>query len=74
MTRPTYDWDKIRTEYITTDLSLKDISEKYGVQQRLVNTKSAEQVGVHQRKKYKAKVVEKAVNTVATKRANQLAK
>lgn len=74
MTRPTYDWDKIRTEYITTDLSLKDISEKYGVQQRLVNTKSAEQGWVDQRKKYNAKVVEKAVNKVATKRANQLAK
>ena len=74
MTRPTYDWDKIRTEYITSDLSLKDISEKYGVQQRLVNTKSAEQGWVNQRKKYNAKVVEKAVNKVATKRANQLAK
>lgn len=74
MTRPTYDWDKIRTEYITTDLSLKDISEKYGVQQRLVNTKSSEQGWVDQRKKYNAKVVEKAVNKVATKRANQLAK
>ena len=74
MTRPTYDWDKIRTEYITTDLSLKDIAEKYGVQQRLVNTKSAEQGWVDQRKKYNAKVVEKAVNKVATKRANQLAK
>ena len=74
MTRPTYEWDKIRTEYITTDLSLKDISEKYGVQQRLVNTKSAEQGWVDQRKKYNAKVVEKAVNKVATKRANQLAK
>ena len=74
MTRPTYDWDKIRTEYITSDLSLKDISEKYGVQQRLVNTKSAEQGWVDQRKKYNAKVVEKAVNKVATKRANQLAK
>ena len=74
MTRTTYDWDKIRTEYITSDLSLKDISEKYGVQQRLVNTKSAEQGWVDQRKKYNAKVVEKAVNKVATKRANQLAK
>ena len=74
MTRPTYDWDKIRTEGITSDLSLKDISEKYGVQQRLVNTKSAEQGWVDQRKKYNAKVVEKAVNKVATKRANQLAK
>ena len=74
MPRPTYDWDKIRTEYITSDLSLKDISEKYGVQQRLVNTKSAEQGWVDQRKKYNAKVVEKAVNKVAAKRANQLAK
>ena len=74
MPRPTYDWDKIRTDYITSDLSLKDISEKYGVQQRLVNTKSAEQGWVDQRKKYNAKVVEKAVNKVATKRANQLAK
>ena len=74
MPRPTYDWDKLRTEYITSDLSLKDISEKYGVSQRLVNTKSAEQGWVEQRKKYNAKVVEKAVNKVAAKRANQLAK
>ena len=69
-----YDWDNIRTEYITSDLSLKDISDKYGVSQRLVNTKSAEQGWVEQRKKYNAKVVEKAVNKVAAKRANQLAK
>ena len=74
MQRPKYDWDKLRTEYITSDLSLKDISEKYGVSQRLVNTKSAEQGWVDQRKKYNAKVVEKAVNKVAAKRANQLAK
>ena len=74
MPRPKYDWDNIRTEYITSDLSLKDISDKYGVSQRLVNTKSAEQGWVEQRKKYNAKVVEKAVNKVAAKRANQLAK
>ena len=74
MPRPTYDWDKIRTEYITSDLSLKDISDKYGVSQRLVNTKSSEQGWVDQRKEYNAKVVEKAVNKVAAKRANQLAK
>ena len=74
MPRSKYDWDKLRTEYITSDLSLKDISEKYGVSQRLVNTKSAEQGWVEQRKKYNAKVVEKAVNKVAAKRANQLAK
>lgn len=74
MQRPKYDWDKLRTEYITSDLSLKDISDKYGVSQRLVNTKSAEQGWVDQRKKYNAKVVEKAVNKVAAKRANQLAK
>ena len=74
MPRSKYDWDKIRTEYITSDLSLKDISDKYGVSQRLVNTKSAEQGWVDQRKKYNAKVVEKAVNKVAAKRANQLAK
>ena len=74
MPRPKYDWDSLRTEYITSDLSLKDISEKYGVSQRLVNTKSAEQGWVEQRKKYNAKVVEKAVNKVAAKRANQLAK
>ena len=74
MPRSKYDWDKLRTEYITSDLSLKDISDKYGVSQRLVNTKSSEQGWVDQRKKYNAKVVEKAVNKVAAKRANQLAK
>ena len=74
MPRSKYDWDNIRTEYITSDLSLKDISDKYGVSQRLVNTKSAEQGWVDQRKNYNAKVVEKAVNKVAAKRANQLAK
>ena len=74
MPRSKYDWDKLRTEYITSDLSLKDISDKYGVSQRLVNTKSAEQGWVDQRKNYNAKVVEKAVNKVAAKRANQLAK
>ena len=74
MPRSKYDWDNIRTEYITSDLSLKDISDKYGVSQRLVNTKSAEQGWVDQRKKYNAKVVEKAVNKVAAKRANPLAK
>ena len=67
MQRPKYEWDKLRTEYITSDLSLKDISDKYGVSQRLVNTKSAEQGWVEQRKKYNAKVVEKAVNKVAAK-------
>lgn len=71
---PRYDWDKIKTEYITSDISLKHLAERHGVSPRLVNEKSRLQGWVKQRKEHNAKVVTKATEKVVTKQANALAK
>ena len=71
---PRYDWEKIKIEYITTDMSLKQIAEKHGVAPRLVYEKSRANGWVAAKKKHNEKVAKKALNKVVTKQANALAK
>lgn len=71
---PRYDWNKLKTEYVTTDISLKKLAEKYKLNPRVVGEQSRTKGWVEAKKKHQQKVAEKVASKVATKQANALAK
>lgn len=72
--RPEYDWEQIKSEYITGRISLRGLHEKYGVSQRLINERSRKEQWRAQREKYRDRVVRKVVTKTVTKQANELMK
>lgn len=67
------DWDAIKTEYVTTDISQRALIEKYKVNNVDLAKHSKNEKWVEERKKYKAKATSKAIAKSCNKRANELA-
>lgn len=68
------DWKTIETEYVTTDISHRQLAEKYGIgRSRLSQYASKEKWG-EKRDQHRAKTVAKAVNAIGTKQAEMAAK
>lgn len=72
--RQNYDWEKLKTEYVTTNISLKKLADKYGIRVSTVNDKSRHEGWVAAKKSYQSKVVDRAINKAIAKQANALAK
>ena len=68
------DWDAIKTEYVTTDISLRKLSEKYKLYYGDIAKRCKEEKWVDQRKKVKSRAVSKAVSKACNKKANELYK
>ena len=68
------DWKTIETEYVTSDISHKQLCEKYGICRSTISKKASEDKWTEKRNNYRAKTVSKAVNAVGTKQANMAAK
>lgn len=67
------DWDKIKTEYVTTDISQRDLIKKYKVNNVELAKHSKNEKWVEARKKYKARLTSKAIAKSCDKKANELA-
>lgn len=74
MARRKLDWEAIKTEYVTTDLSQRDIINKYKIDQKLVAKHSKNDGWVQARKDYQERVRAKAQAKLCDKEANELAK
>lgn len=68
------DWLKIKTEYITTDISYRKLAEKYGVHYQTICARSKAEGWMLLREQYRNKVITKTVEKNAEKTANQAAK
>lgn len=68
------DWDAIKTEYVTTDISQRALIKKYKVNNVDLAKHSKNEEWVKLRKKYKARATSKAIAKSCDKRANELAK
>ena len=66
------DWDKIKTEYVTTDISQTKLIKKYKLSKGDVNRHSVQDGWVEARKVYREKTVAKAVEKTANKKASEL--
>ncbi len=67
------DWDAIKTEYITSDISLRELQEKHKLFKRDIEKHSKNDGWVKARKEYRAKMMAKAVAKSCDKEANALA-
>lgn len=76
MSRRKIDWEKIKTEYVTTDISQRGLIKKYKVNNVDLAKHSKEEGWVQARKDYKArataKTIAKMCDKESTKQANQL--
>ena len=67
-------WEKIKSEYITTDTSQRKLAKKYSVSMNALTRRCKNEEWVKQREQYKSKVVAKTVEKSANREANRLAR
>jgi hypothetical protein len=67
------DWDQIKTEYVTTDISLRALASKHKVSMRYLADHSRLDGWVEQRQNYRTSVTRKAEQKIANRQSNELA-
>lgn len=68
------DWNKIKTEYITTDISLRKIAEKYGLRYATVQARSNKEGWITLRDRHRTDTVSKSVSRIGDKQAAKMAR
>ena len=64
-------WEKIKYEYITTDISMRGIQKKYGIPFNRIKTKVDNENWNADREECKAKITQKSVDLIADFKANE---
>lgn len=67
-------WEEIKTEYITTDISQRALAKKYGVSASQIARHSKAESWVDERERHKSKTLAKTLDKVSTKEAGRLAR
>lgn len=67
------DWQKIKTEYITTDTSYRKLAQKYGVHYNAVANRAKQEGWISQRNQYCDKTVTKTVDAISNKQVDRAA-
>lgn len=67
-----HDWDIIKTEYITTDISTRKLAEKHHTTQAEISKRCSKEHWVILRSEHRDKVMSKAVRKVAESKADVL--
>lgn len=67
------DWQKIKTEYITTDTSYRKLAEKHGVHYNAIANRAKQEGWISQRNQYCDKTVTKTVNAISNKQVDRAA-
>lgn len=62
-----YDWNKIKTEYITTSISYRKLCEKYNISFTALVTRAGKEKWVEERKNHNNKIVSNTVRKVENK-------
>lgn len=66
-------WNKIKTEYITTDTSYRKLGEKYGVGYSVIGERARLEGWVEQREQFRNKTLTKAVEAISDKQVDRAA-
>jgi hypothetical protein len=74
MSRRKIDWDAIKTEYVTGDISIRELEKKYKLEHNNLAKHSKNEGWVKARKDYRTRATTKAVTKSCDKRANELSK
>ena len=67
------DWQKIKTEYITTDTSYRKLAEKYGVHYNAIANKSKQEGWISQRNQHCDKTMTKTLDAISNKQVDRAA-
>ena len=68
------DWQKIKTEYITTDTSYRKLAQKYGIHYKVISERGKDEKWVELRSQHKDKTLTKTLEKISTKKADQMAR
>ena len=68
------DWETIKTEYITSDVSQSELAKKYGINRAQIAKRCARDGWVEQRNRYVSDVLQKTLTKSAARDANRLDK
>jgi hypothetical protein len=68
------DWQKIKTEYITTNTSYRKLAQKYGVNYRTICARSKQEGWIEQREQHANKTTTQILNAVGKQQATRAAK
>ena len=67
------DWQKIKTEYITTDTSYRKLAEKYGVHYNAIANRSKQEGWISQRNQHCDKTMTKTLDAISNKQVDRAA-
>ena len=67
------DWNKIKTEYITTDTSYRKLAQKHSVGYSVIGEKARLEGWVEQREQFRNRTLTKAVNAISDKQVDRAA-
>lgn len=68
------DWQKIKTEYITTDTSYRKLAQKYEVRYATLQTRAKEEKWPELRDRHRTSTVSKSLSKISDKQAAKLAR
>ena len=65
------DWQKIKTEYITTNTSYRKLAEKYGVNYRTICVRSQQEGWIEQREQHTNKTTTNILNAIGRQQVSR---
>ena len=65
------DWQKIKTEYITTDTSYRKLADKYGIDQATIARRAKKEDWVSKRQQNASRTQAKIVNAISDKQVDR---
>ena len=68
------DWQKIKTEYITTDTSYRKLAQKYGVSYNAIGNRSRDEKWQDLRDQHLSNTMTKTMNAIASQQASRAAR
>ena len=68
------DWQKMKSEYITTDISYRKLGQKYGVNSTTISVRGKTEGWVEERKRFRSKTLAKALGKSSEREAGRLAR
>lgn len=68
------DWKTIEIEYVTTDISHRQLAEKYGIGRSRLSQYASKEKWKEKRDKHRANTVSKAIDKISNKKADKMAR
>ena len=68
------DWQKIKTEYITTDTSYRKLAQKYGVHYNAIANRAKQEEWISQRNQYCDSTVTKTIDAISDQQVDRATK